>query len=89
MGNFNIKQIWQVSEFMEKYSFEKDNCQIGGGAYGNIFKATRKTDNQEVAIKHIAKDKLVDEDSLNDLYNEVSILLDVDHVNIVKYFETY
>ena len=89
MGNkINSKQIWQVSEFMEKYSFEVDNCQIGGGAYGNVYKATRKADSQEVAIKHIAKDKL-DGDSLNDLYNEVSILLDVDHVNIVKYFETY
>lgn len=41
-----------------------------------------------MAIKVINKSKL-DEDEIKNLKNEVRIMQQVDHPNIVKYYETY
>ena len=62
---------------------------LGAGSFGKVFKAKdRKNDNFELAIKCINK-KHLDADELENLRNEVRLMQQVDHPNIVRYFETY
>ena len=61
----------------------------GSGTFGKIFFATNKDDPSiRVAIKVIDKKKL-DEVELEILNNEVRMMQNIDHPNIVKYHETY
>ncbi len=54
-----------------------------------MFLAENKADNtHKVAIKVISKSKLSPEE-IESLHFEVAILQQVDHPNIVKYYETY
>jgi serine/threonine protein kinase len=59
------------------------------GNKGNIYEATMRNDpSQKIAIKIIQK-RGMNEDELLNLIREVEILRKVDHMNIVKYLETY
>ena len=61
---------------------------IGTGLYGRVFKTTSKHDQSvQVVIKVIDKDKLGD--NIECIVEEVAILNQLDHPNIVKYHETY
>ena len=62
---------------------------LGSGSFGKVFLAENKADNShKVAIKVISKSKLTP-DEVESLHFEVAILQQVDHPNIVKYYETY
>ena len=62
---------------------------LGSGSYGKVFLAeNRKDRSMKIAIKVIKKSHL-HEDDLENLKMEVSIMQQVDHPNIVKYYETY
>jgi calcium-dependent protein kinase len=62
---------------------------LGSGSFGKVFKATNKSDRSiEIAIKVMNKSEMT-EDDLVCLRREVSIMQQVDHPNIVKYYETY
>mmetsp|Transcript_4450 Transcript_4450/g.6586 ORF Transcript_4450/g.6586 Transcript_4450/m.6586 type:complete len:116 (+) Transcript_4450:106-453(+) len=62
---------------------------LGSGSYGKVFLAQNKEDSTvKIAIKVMNK-KDMSEDDLLSLRREVSIMQQVDHPNIVKYYETY
>lgn len=62
---------------------------LGSGSYGKVFMAQDKKDeSMKIAIKVINKSKL-DAEDLESLKNEVRLMQQVDHPNIVKYYETY
>lgn len=61
---------------------------IGEGAYGKIYKVTKKDNNEVRAIKVIRKD-LIPAAELEELVNEINILKDLDSPNILKIFEFY
>jgi len=72
-----------------KNLYELDPKLLGSGSYGQVYRATSKKDKTvRVAIKMINKNKLSPDDLLS-LRNEVAIMQQVDHPNIVKYYETY
>ena len=72
-----------------KETYDIDQKVLGSGSYGKVFKACDKKDKTlEIAIKVINKSKLDPED-LESLKNEVKLMQQVDHPNIVKYYETY
>lgn len=51
--------------------------------------ATNKSDSShKVAIKVLNKSKLTP-DEIKEIQDEIKILLELDHPNIVKYYETY
>ena len=61
---------------------------LGVGAFGRVFKTTNKHDTSfQVAIKVLDKVKL--RDNIDCIMEEVAILNQLDHPNIVKYHETY
>ena len=62
---------------------------LGSGSYGKVFLAKNKKDPDfKCAIKVIKKTHMSEDDLLG-LKREVSIMQQVDHPNIVKYYETY
>ena len=62
--------------------------KLGKGGFGAVYAGYRNSDHFPVAIKVINKSKLDPED-LESLKNEVRLMQQVDHPNIVKYYETY
>ena len=59
------------------------------GTMGKIYEATsRKNPDYKIAIKIIEK-RGMNQDELTNLIREVENLRQVDHMNIVKYIETY
>lgn len=61
---------------------------LGSGSYGKVFLAEDKKDSSKIAIKVIKKSGMSEDDLLG-LKREVAIMTQVDHPNIVKYYETY
>ena len=62
---------------------------LGSGSYGKVFLAQNKEDATiKIAIKVMNKRDMSDDDVLS-LRREVQIMQQVDHPNIVKYYETY
>lgn len=75
-----------INNLKATYNIDK---VLGAGSFGKVYLAENKKDPSiQIAIKVIKKTGL-DEDDLNSLRREVQILQEVDHPNIVKYFETY
>lgn len=61
---------------------------IGKGSFASVRKGRSRATGDKVAIKVIAKRKLTEEDKVG-LQNEIMILKQVDHPNIVKLYDIY
>lgn len=82
-----VKSLATLADLKETYNIDQN--VLGSGSYGKVFKASDKKDgSMQIAIKVINKQKL-DPDDLESLKNEVRLMQQVDHPNIVKYYETY
>ena len=74
------------NEISKKYKIE--HGVLGSGSFGKVFKATAVNDDSfEVAIKVIPKKDI--EADLKEIDNEVEIIWQLDHPNIIKYFEKF
>jgi calcium-dependent protein kinase len=72
-----------------KQQYEINMKVLGSGSYGKVFLAENKQDRSiRIAIKVMNKRDMTEED-LEGLRREVQIMQQVDHPNIVKYYETY
>lgn len=70
----------------QRYNMSKE--VLGTGNFGKVFLATSLADTSfKVAIKAISKQRV--EDRLDVIRDEILILSQLDHPNIVKYYETY
>lgn len=81
-----LDKISKVANFQKKYEFI---AILGSGGFGKVrlFKDKAFPD-MKYAIKTIKKNFL-NNHALDSLVREVSILMQLDHPNIVKYFETF
>ena len=61
---------------------------IGKGSYGEVKKIQYKTSGELRAMKIISKDE-VSKEYVQSLLNEIDILKQLDHPNIVKIYEFY
>ena len=66
------------------YNFEK---VIGHGHFGTVRLSTQRASGVNYAIKSIQKDKIKEDIHL--LKRELEILMESDHPNIIKLYETY
>ena len=62
--------------------------EIGKGAYSNVYKVRRHTDQQIYALKKVKMQKLNKKEKKNAL-NEVRILASINHPNIISYKEAF
>jgi len=61
---------------------------LGEGMDGEVRKAVHKTNGQQCAVKIISKTAM-DEDEIAALTNEINILSEIDHPNVVKLYEAF
>ncbi|KAF7667530.1 hypothetical protein LDENG_00058400 [Lucifuga dentata] len=78
-------------QFAEEYLPIK---AVGKGAFGFVWKASRRCDGQEVIVKFISKARIVsdcwvDDPMLGRVSQEIAILTRVQHHNIVKVLEVF
>ncbi len=84
--NIKIKGGSLNEDIRKVYKFKK---VLGGGHFGSVRIAYKKTDpNKFYAVKSIKKQNLTAKD-LEALINEVDILASLKHPNIIKFYETY
>eukprot|EP00347_Sterkiella_histriomuscorum_P016684 403352253 len=80
-----ISETFSITDIRTVYAFEK---LIGGGHFGSVRLAHRITDPQiKYAVKSILKENIKKDVKL--LEEELAILAQVDHPNIIKFHETY
>jgi calcium-dependent protein kinase len=92
----NIKSKQTSKNILEKYSKKSDYKKkyefisiLGNGSFGKVrLYRDRNCPDLKYAIKTVKKDFL-DKHNLSSLIQEVKTLSNLDHPNIVKYFETY
>ncbi|CAI2359850.1 unnamed protein product [Moneuplotes crassus] len=84
----NCKEIGQAREkLLEKYRIS--HGVIGEGAFGKVYKGTSIEDSQnKVAIKAFKKKQLFDDD-VKSIESEIKVLCQLDHPNIIKYYESF
>mmetsp|Transcript_5444 Transcript_5444/g.5179 ORF Transcript_5444/g.5179 Transcript_5444/m.5179 type:complete len:145 (+) Transcript_5444:27-461(+) len=84
----NCKEIGQAREkLLEKYLIS--HGVIGEGAFGKVYKGTSIEDSQnKVAIKAFKKKQLFDDD-VKSIESEIKVLCQLDHPNIIKYYESF
>ncbi len=73
-------------DIREKYKIGK---KLGEGSYGEVYLSTDKKTNKKVAIKVVPKNKSHINESNPDIVNEIEILKNLEHQNIVKIYEFF
>jgi calcium-dependent protein kinase len=91
-----LEQITQIKmkpsslmkDIRKEFKFVKP---LGGGHFGTVRKAYRRSDKEPYhyfAVKSISIKDMTQKD-YDDLVKEVDIISDLDHPNIIKFYETY
>ena len=85
--NFIVKRTQSLADVYERVQL------LGQGAYGSVYKVKRKgTGTREIirALKEISKKSMnVSQESVNEIRNEIEVLKNIDHPNIMKIFEFF
>ena len=84
--NFITKSGQNVYDIYEKI------CELGAGAFGTVYKVKRKNSGMNPiirALKEISKEAMINEESGEEIRNEIEILKNIDHPNIMKIYEFF
>ncbi|KAF9997379.1 hypothetical protein BGZ79_008930 [Entomortierella chlamydospora] len=78
-------------EFLAEYSL---GDELGSGGFGFVVSATRKSDNKEVAVKFIFREKVpihgwAKDPELGVIPMEIYVLRNVQHTNIIGFFNAF
>ena len=88
IAEMKMKPSSLMKDIRKEFKFLKP---LGGGHFGTVRKAFRKSDKEPYhyfAIKSISIKNMSKKD-YDDLVKEVDIISDLDHPNIIKFYETY
>ena len=79
------KKIFSSSKnIIGNYRIEKT---LGEGTFGKVKLATHIPTSQQVAIKILEKDKIIDKDDLDRISHEINFLKKLHHPNIIKIYD--
>ena len=81
-----LSEVALMDSFEEEYVIIKD---IDSGHFGSVSLCRCVETHQEYAVKIIKRTTLCNKKSLNQLYNEISILKRIDHPNIIKLYKVF
>ena len=81
----SMLSVRKEGNFFDNYFLLKS---LGKGAFGEVRKTRHKTSGIDNAVKIISKRRISEEDQYL-MINEVNILRDLDHPNIIKIYEVY
>lgn len=82
-GDFIMEQSGNIRE---KYRI---GSKIGDGAFGSVRRVTHRQSGEVRAVKTIHKKSLRTEEEKRTFFNEVGVLKNLDHPNILKLYEFY
>ena len=88
IAQIKMKPSSLMKDIRKEFKFLKP---LGGGHFGTVRKAYRRSDKEPYhyfAIKSISIKNMSQKD-YDDLVKEVDIISDLDHPNIIKFYETY
>ena len=77
-------KLLEKGQFIHGYKIVEE---IGEGGMGKVFKGICEKDNREVAIKTIVPDAAMTEKAIQLFLREISVGKELEHPNIVKFFE--
>lgn len=80
------KEAEEIHSFKKSYKLAK---KLGEGKYADVFLATNRRTKMQYAVKCINKSKLVDEEDVEALAQEIKIMQRMDHPNLVKLEDFY
>lgn len=83
IASFVRQRSGNPSEYYDKIS------ELGEGAYGIVYKVSNKITSDIRAMKIIKKDKLLDGIHIEEIEEEIRILKNLDHPNIIKIYEFF
>ena len=85
--NFIIQRTKNVFDIYDKV------CLLGKGAFGSVYKVSRKNSGTRLiirALKEISKESMnVKPENEEEIRNEIEVLKNIDHPNIMKIFEFF
>ena len=70
--------------FIDDYTLIKP---LGKGAFGEVYLSSKQGSKQKFAIKKIDKKLYTNPKAKKYLYNEIKILKEIDHINVIKLFD--
>ena len=80
-----LARIVVFSEFKKEYKIDR---QLGKGKYATVYLVIRN--DCQYAAKSIDKEKLTENKrTFSTLFNEISVLRDLDHESVIKMYEVY
>ena len=82
----HLSNVAIMTDFDRKFAILK---HIDSGQFGKVFLCIDLETKDEYAVKKLRKESLSERRSLNQLYNEITILRKINHPNVVKLFSIY
>ncbi|MDX2305442.1 MAG: protein kinase [Microscillaceae bacterium] len=70
----------------DRYEYNPKEDRLGKGGFGTVYKAFDLQEQKVVALKFVQKSKLPERYSL---YNEILRIRELDHPNLVKYYDAF